>query len=135
MENLAERLFCDLKNDGIKIEKPFFAVEGTKIGAFPKSHQFNIFGMNDKYCFGEGITWNTDDLEFKLSFTEAYQGLLTNIKSLGKEIKFYSLVIPRNGVVDVKLLEFETVVGRWIKDYLPQVDQILDRWDFMVGEV
>ena len=37
MENLAERLFCDLKNDGIKIK--YLYVVGAKI-EYQNIHQF-----------------------------------------------------------------------------------------------
>lgn len=134
MENLAERLFVDLKNSGIKIEAPEYMIDGAKIGMFPNLHQYVIFCKNDKYTFGEGLTWQ-DTEEFQKSFTEAYNEFLNFIKKLGHRIKFYGLVIPRRGVIDVKLLEFETVTARYIKDYLHISDDVVERWDVLVQEV
>lgn len=128
-ENFAERLFCDLKNAGIKIEKPEYIVEGVRIGQFENSYQFNIFGVRDKFNSNQGIA---GCIENGVSFTEAYADFLEKIKNVGNVIKFYSLVIPRKGVIEVKLEEFETVISRYIKDYLPQTDDVAERWDIYV---
>lgn len=132
MENFAERLFVDLKNNKIKIDAPQYVVDGVKIGMFPNSHQFVIFGKNKNYTFGTGPTWQ-DKEDFKKSFTEAYEEFTKAIIGLGNSIKFYGLIIPRRGVIDVKLLEFETVTARYIKDYLHMSDDTVERWDVMVG--
>lgn len=131
MENLAERLFCDLRNRRIKLENPFYAVDGCKIGD-GEARQFVIFGSSKNFVSSEGVGINSTE-PFNKTFTDAYNDLLTKILSVGNHLKFYSLVIPKHGVIDVKLLEFENVVGRYVKDYLPLSDQAIDRWDFLVG--
>lgn len=144
VENLAERLFCDLKNAGVKIEKPEYAIDGAKVGQISSvngivtepAKQFTIFGAKRGetyvYCFGHGPAVQFPNSN--QSFTEAYTELLKAIKLL-ENLKFYSLLIPRKGVVEVKLEEFETVVSRYIKDYLPNCDEMLWRWDFLVSKV
>lgn len=130
MENLGERLFCDLRNRRIKIANPSYAIVGHKIGD-GGARQFVLFNQDEKYGSNEGVGFS--ELELNKTFTEAYNDLLNRILNVGNHLKFYSLVIPRKAVVDVKLLEFENVVGRYIKDYLPMSDQVLARWDFLVG--
>lgn len=132
MENFAERLFVDLKNSNIKIEAPQYVVDGAKIGMFPNSQQFNIFGKDGKYTCGAGVTFQDETFEF--TFTEAYLKFLDNIKALGDKLKFYGLVIPKRGVVEVRLLEYETVTARYIKDYLHSSDENVERWDVMVSK-
>ena len=131
MENLAERLFCDLRNRRIKLESPWYAVDGCKIGD-GNSRQFVIFESDEKFTSSEGVGISATS-PFNKTFTDAYNDLLNKVLSVGNHLKFYSLVIPKRGVIDVKLLEFEGVVGRYIKDYLPQTDQAISRWDFLVG--
>lgn len=144
-ENLAERLFVDLKNLEIKIEKPEYVLDGAKIGQLSTTNgifsapakQFTIFGkkLNEeyRYNFGQGISLS-DEGEWK-TFTESYQELLEAIKSLGNNLKFYNLVIPKRSVDEVKLEEFVTVVSRYIKDYYAQSDEVIWRWDVLVSKV
>lgn len=145
VESLAERLFVDLKNLQIKIEKPEYVLNGAKIGQVSCTNgiisapakQFTIFGKNvDKeyrYNFGKGISLSHEG-EWK-TFTEAYQELLEAIKLLGDNLKFYNLLIPLKGVEEVRLEEFITVVTRYIKDYYPQTDELIWRWDVLVSKV
>lgn len=129
VENFAERLFVDLKNRKIKIEAPVYVLDGAKIGMFPNSDQLNIFGKNGKYIGGKKLSYNN---EFNLTFTEAYSKVLEEIIScFGPEIKFYALFIPKN--MEAKLIEYETITIRYLKDYIPQHDEIVERWDMMVG--
>lgn len=146
VENLAERLFVDLKNSNITIEKPEYIIDGAKIGQVSSTNgiisspakQFTIFGkkINEeyRYHFGKGISLDGDSDEWE-SFTTVYQEFLKAIKSLGNNLKFYSLVNPRVGVVEVKLEEFITVVSRYIKDYRYQSDELIWRWDILVSKV
>lgn len=129
-ENFAERLFCDLRNHKVKIEYPFYVVEGAKIGDDGVDYQLNIFGVNNKYSFNVGVAGEIG----QLTFSAAYQLMLTKLIEM-ENIKFFSLVIPKRGVVDTKLEEFERVVSRYIKDYLPGTDEVAERWDIMVGKV
>lgn len=131
MENLAERLFCDLRNRRIKLESPLYKIDGHKIGD-NGARQFVIFGSENKFSSSEGVGLNCT-IPLKSTFTEAYNELLGRILNIKGSLRFHSLVIPKNGVIDVKLLEFENVVGRYIKDYLPMSDQAITRWDFLVG--
>ncbi len=110
-----------------------YAIDGVKIGDFANLKQINIFGIEGKFYRGLGPAIANEVAG--VSFTEAYQDMLSDIKDFGKHIKFYGLVIPRKAVVDVKLLEFETVTARYIKDYLHMTDQIAERWDILVGSV
>lgn len=144
VENIAERLFVDLKNLETKIEKPEYVIDGAKIGQVSSikgvisspAQQFTIFGVKHgkeyKYNFGKGFNFNSTEEEW-VTFTEAYLEFLEAIKSLGSNLKFYNLTIPRKGVIDVKLEEFETVVVRYIKDYLPQSDELVWRWDVLIS--
>jgi len=137
MENIAERLFCDLRNAEVKIEKPEYVVDGARIDSVPNSKQFTIFGVKwgNKYSYDFGHTPIHDGTEENVkSFTEAYNEFLEAIKSLGK-LKFYSLAIPNKGVIDVKLEEFEKVVSRYIKDYHPHDDTLVWRWDALVRKI
>jgi hypothetical protein len=136
-ENFAERLFVDLKNNNIEIEKPKFWMDGCKIGSVPNTKQLVLFGMNDKYCYGQGPGIPVDDVPyvFKYTFTEAYNNFLEAVNDCGPVIRFHSLIIPRKGVIEVKLEEFETVISRFIIDYLPMCDDKLERWDVMVEKV
>lgn len=137
VENFAERLFCDLRNAGVKIEAPEYVQEGAKIGHISRygdmaQQQLKIIGANDKYQFGYGP--GIEDSEF-VSFVEAYQRMLSAIVEM-KHIRFYSLVIPRCCVVEVKLEEFaDKVVSRYIQDYLQMSDQIIERYDILIGKV
>jgi hypothetical protein len=134
-ENFAERLFCDLRNAEIKIEKPFYSEGGGRIGDVGNgvngARQFNILGIRDKYSFSEGLTC---DLEPKLTFTEAYQILLNKIVEMNK-VKFYSLATPQKGPESAKLEEFEKVVTRYIKDYLHMSDDVIERWDILIQQL
>lgn len=146
VENLAERLFVDLKNSNIIIEKPEYVINGAKMGQVSATNgvisqpakQFTIFGkkINEeyRYNFGKGISLSDNNDEW-LSFTTVYQEFLVAIISLGNNLKFYSLVIPMVGVVEVKLEEFVTVVSRYIKDYNYQSDELIWRWDVLVSKV
>lgn len=129
-ENFAERLFCDLRNAEIKIVKASYRVDGHKIGDGKDCRQFNIFEINGNFNFGEGVGGNR---EVGKMFTEAYQELFDAVKSIGPKIKFYSLVVPSKACVEARLEEFETVVTRYIVDYLQMSDQIAARWDVLVG--
>jgi len=133
MENLAERLFCDLRNANVKIEAPLYVQEGARIGFDGASNQYFIAGKDDKYICGEGLGWLVG-VEFNLSFTEAYNEFLEKIKALG-HVKFYSMVVPNKAVEEAKLEEFENVVSRYIKDYLPQSDKLAERWDVLVKKI
>lgn len=128
-ENLAERIFCDLRNAEIKIVKASYVIDGHKIGD-GNARQLNIGEINGKFGFNEGVALN---LENELTFTEAYQQLFNTIKSIGPKLKFYSLVIPRKACVEARLEEFEQVVSRYIVDYLSMSDQLAARWDVLVG--
>lgn len=130
-ENFAERLFCDLKNAGIKIEKPEYVLNGARIGEVSNSFQMYVAGIRDKYSFNNGVALEIGYDNYKMTFTEAYAKLIEAIKEL-KHVKFYSLVIPRNGVVKAELEEFDKVISRYIKDYIPQDDEIYERWDVLV---
>lgn len=146
MENLAERLFVDLKNLQIKINKPEYVVDGAKIGQISISNgmasapakQFTIFGkkINGEYYynFGKGVSLEDDSSEWK-TYTKIYGEVLEAIKSLGINLKFYSLAIPKRGVQEVKLEEFETVLSRYIKDYYVATDDLIWRWDILVSSV
>ena len=129
-ENLAERLFCDLKNAGVKIATPRYVVDGAKIGdmAFPDIKQIVLSCYREKHNVNYGHTFDQGEL----SFTEAYNKLLEMIKEI-KHVKLHSLVIPRRGVIAVEQLEYEQVVCRYIKDYLHMTDDTLERWDVMVS--
>ncbi len=135
-ENFAERLFCDLRNVGVKISKPLYLEGGGRIGdnqsaGFKPARQFNITNVRELYSFSEGPTC---DLDPKLTFTEAYQMLLNKITQM-KEVKFCSLATPQKGPESAKLEEFETVVTRYIKDYLHMSDDVVKRWDVLVQEL
>lgn len=131
-ENFAERLFCDLRNKQIKIEMPEYWQEGAKIGMIENSIQFNICGIRDKYSCGVGPTFQD---ELTHSFTDAYTEFFTKIKDMGNHIKFHSLVVPSRAVIEARLEEFEKVVSRYIVDYLPSLDEKLERWDVMVQKL
>jgi len=137
LENIAERLFCDLRNAEVKIEKPEYIVNGAKIGDVPNSKQFTIFGVKwgNKYSYAFGHIPTYDGIEENVkSFTEAYNEFLEAIKSLGN-LKFYSLVVPNKGVMDAKLEEFEKVISRYIEDYQPNNDTLVWRWDVLVKKI
>jgi len=127
-ENLAERIFCDLRNAEIKIVKASYRVDGHKIGD-GNARQFNISEINGSFGFSEGVALFYDNL----TFTEAYQKLIDAVKSLGPELKFYSLVMPRKACTEARLEEFDKVVTRYIVDYLQMSDQLAARWDVLVG--
>ncbi len=129
-ENFAERLFCDLRNAKVKIEKPHYIIGGAKIGEF-NTIQFTIVGKRDLYSFAIGPAC---DLDCKLTFTEAYQILLNKIVEM-KNVKFYSLATPQKGPELARLEEFEKVVSRYIKDYLHMSDDVIERWDVLVQEI
>lgn len=126
IENIAERLFCDLKNSQIKIKPALFKVDGFK---------------NGECVLEEGVIRNLKqfniiiDKENQESFTDAYNQLLAKIKELGSTIKFYGLIIPRKAVIECRLEEYESVVCRYIKDYNIGTDELLERWDVLVSEV
>lgn len=130
MENFAERLFCDLKNENVKLEKPEFVVDGAKIGMFKNTFQFTIFGKSVKYKFG---SFNKDDAE--TSFTKAYCEFKNAVKSNSNHLKFYSLVLPRKSVIEGKLEIFESVTSRYLRDYLHQSDDVIERWDVLVQKL
>lgn len=130
-ENFAERLFCDLRNSDIKIAKPSYCVDGHKTTDFPNMSQFNIIGNSTSlYSFNAGVAWKNDSGE---AFTQAYQKLFHSVKCIGSKIRFYSLVVPRSLKPDAKLEEFESVVSRYLRDYLPMTDIEVSRWDVLVG--
>src|SRR5882757_8323216 len=102
-ENIAERLYCDLKNANVKIEAPLYVQEGARIGFDGAFNQYFIAGMDNKYICGEGPGWLVE-AEFNLSFTEAYNKLLGKLKAL-EHIKFYSMIVPNKAVVEARLEE------------------------------
>lgn len=126
-ENLAERLFCDLKNAEIKIEKPNYVIDGAKIGDYPNMEQVVLSCLRNKYNFNKGPACDCGDK----TFTQAYTELSDYIKEM-KAVRFHSLVLPKRGVIAVDLIEYESVTSRYIKDYLPNSDDVLERWDLMV---
>lgn len=128
-ENFAERLFCDLRNAEIKIVKASYQTDGHRIGDGPLMKQLHVNELAGKFNFSYGPAFQNGEL----TFTQAYQDLLTVIKSIGPELKFYSLVIPRKACVEARLEEFDKVVTRYIVDYLPISDQVAARWDVLVG--
>ncbi len=127
-ENLAERIYVDLKNAGYKIKLPSYQIDGHRIGD-DGARQFVISENRGEFGFCEGPALMVD----KLSFTDAYQQLLEKIKSLGNELKFYQLVLPRRGVTECRLDDFDRVVTRYIVDYLPNSDDLYARWDVLVA--
>lgn len=131
-QNIAECLFCDLKNDQFKILKPLYQPDGFKIGDGKNMKQFHIFQNEHKFGNGEGAM--LDVFNVNTSFADSYLALLNNIKSLGKTLQFYSLVVPKYAVEEAKLVEFENVVGRYIVECLPECDTLVARYDFLVGE-
>lgn len=134
-ENFAERLFCDLKNAGIKIEKPTYVESGARFGKV-NCKQLVLFG-NKSYDISNGPNIGIiTELPTK-TFTEAYNELLKLIKDYieNGNVKFYSLVIPRNAVMETRIEEFETVVTRYIKDYAPMSDEIVERFDILIEKV
>lgn len=134
-ENFAERLFVDLKNGGFKIENPFYAMGGTKIG-MPNVYQFNIVGNRGKYQFNEGPSSILEADAFVLTFVEAYQKLLERLKKF-KHLKFHSLAIPNYGkaVDTARLEEYVDVVSRYLSQYDHVSDDIYERWDIMIEEI
>lgn len=128
-ENLAERLYCDLKNAGIKIENPHYDVNGSRIGDYPNIEQIHLSCLKNKYAFTKGLACDHENNHDTL--TKAYNELLEYVKSLGT-IKFYNLVLPKNCVIDVSAVEYDKVISRYIKDYLPQCDEVLERWDLLI---
>lgn len=144
MKNFAERLFCDLKNLDFTIEKPEYIKDGGKVGQLSVTNgivsepakQFVIFGckIRDSYRFNFG-NYEINEENGK-TFTAVYVELLEAIKSLGSShLKFYSLCVPRMGVIEVKLEQFETVITRYVKDYYINTDDLIWRWDVLVSTV
>lgn len=135
-ENFAERLFCDLRNAEIKIEKPFYSESGGRIGdvgnGINGARQFNITGKRDLYSISEGPACDLENC--KLTFTEAYQILLNKILEM-KQVKFYSLAVPQKGPELARLEEFEKVTSRYIKDYLHMSDDVIERWDVLIQQL
>lgn len=137
VENLAERLFVDLKNSQVKIEKPEYILDGAKIGQVSSTNgilsspaqQFTIFGTK----LGEEYKYKFGNNDYQ-SYTGAYIEFLNAIR-LETNLKFYSLIIPKRAVIETKLEEFETVLTRYIKGYDPMDDAIIWRWDALVSAV
>lgn len=127
-ENFAERLFCDLRNANRIIAQPSYQIDGYKIGEHG-IRQLVIGENRGKFGYSEGPVVHISDM----SFTEAYNQLLTEILNMKGIIKFYSPVLPRKGVTECRLEEFHTVITRYVVDYLPGTDDLLARWDVMVS--
>lgn len=129
MENFAERLFCDLRNAEIKIDKAIYIESGTRVGEH-NTKQFNITKINGKCSFSEGPS---SDLTCTLTFTQAYQLLLAKLSK--RTIRFYSLATPQKGPEVARLEEFERVVTRYLKDYLHMLDENMERWDVCIEDL
>lgn len=140
-KNFAERIFVDLRNRQIKIANPIYVLEGAKIGQFPEAKQLVISGFGNKYKFSYGPGINFGDevaATATATFTSCYDTFLNELLLINKkeELQFLSLVIPKKGVIEVKLEEFnDKVVSRYIKDYIPAVDDLSERWDILVQAV
>jgi hypothetical protein len=134
IENFAERLFCDLRNAEVKLEKPHYEYNGTRIGNVPNLNQFNIVGLKGKFQFNIGVSSILQLDAFELTYTEAYQLLLNKLIEL-KHIKFYSMIIPNGSVEHAKLEEFINCTTRYIKQYEVITDEIYERWDVLVQKI
>lgn len=132
-ENFAERLFCDIRNNEIKIERAEYIIGGAKIGQFSDAKQLVIFGNERKlYRFDYGPAINFE-LSANFSFTDCYKLLLNEILKCRK-IKCISLCVPTKGVIEAKLEEFDRIVSRYIKDYNNITDELYERWDILVQD-
>lgn len=97
--------------------------------------QFVIATCDGKNWFsGEGPSIPVWEKEYELDFDAALDKLVQNICNYadGNRVKFNLPTLPTGGVLSCVLEIYENIVIRHIRDYLPQSDCIVDRFDVVI---
>lgn len=95
--------------------------------------QFTIYKMNGTYNVGTGPVFGEG--EFIFNQNEAIEKLILNIITISNNIRSYLLVIPTKAVESCEVYVREGLIVRYLKDYLPNSDVFLERWDILISNI
>ncbi len=123
------------------LEEPIINKDGSNLVSAKNMHQFSISRVysnkpeNDvRNCLiGIGATLaNTGRPDNFITLNEAIDKLAKLLNALGCRMRFHEWVLPRNAVEFAASYRSYNVIVRYLIDYIPNSDELYERWDVMV---
>lgn len=123
---------CDL----IDAISSFVAKEGMILNKISELSSERISDIRKQfYIFrNDGGNFFINDGEY-VSKDVAIVGFINAIRDMKKDgrfIKFCGLFLPPKGIVRSEFLSIDGIAVRYLKDYRPSHDDLIERWDIMV---